>query len=553
MIKFNNLAGNMQPFAGSPVNIIDSIVITEELDTSRILAEWIAYDPSIAVYSDLRATQAVKLFINWSDRNGTVNLHQGDYFTFVVPNIFLYDYVENVTDVPITNEAGEIVATYSIYDNINNMKEVKITFTDYVENHTNISGNFWMLLFVGSVASTEQKSLQFVINDNLVAQGVVTVNPNTGYTPRNHKVGFSLPTRSAGGYYIFEWIVYFNMGENAVNGFNTLEGFSFEDIIPADSPHVFLTDEIRQELGILPTDYVAEIGEYTGADAVPPGIRYQVFLNQYNSTGANSWYNFIQWHTMASGLTTIGINGNGGLNVSNIEVADKLFSASLGTITRPTSIRFFTISTIKISESALGDPEVVKLFKNIFKGSYGENLTSSLTLYRFEAGGSAQGITGDYGFTFIKVNGKGDVLSGALFSLFTSENFAAGADRFLFSGEDGVVTFNHLPTGTYYVLETAPPYGYLPNSTIYKVVLGREGFEIYYGENFQYMLRDLGNRIVNQSEYEIQPAVVILTGKKNLAGHALENGMFSFIVKDSEGNTTVTGTNNADGSIQFSS
>jgi len=543
-----------QQFASSPVNIIDSIVITEELDTSNVLAEWIAYDPSITIYSNLVATQAVKLFINWSDRNGTVDLNQGDYFTFVVPDIFTYDFIDNVTDVPITNGVGEVVATYSIYDNINNKKEVKITFTDYVENHTNISGDFWMLLFVGNVASTEQKILEFVINDNLVAQGVVTVNPHTGtLTPRNQKVGYSLPTRSAGGYYIFEWIVYVNMGENAVNGFNTLAGFSFEDIIPADSPHILLSDRIRQELGILPTNYQAEIGEYTGADGFPPELRYQRFLYQYNSTGSDIWYNDIDWTTLVNGLTTAGINGGGGLNVSELEVSDKLLSANLGTLTRPTAIRFYTIATVKMTESALGDTEVVGLFKNTFRGSYGEDLNSSLNLFRFEAGGSAQGIFGEYRFSFFKVNETDEVLPGAMFSLFTSENFAAGADRFIFSGDDGVVAFNNLPAGTYYFLESITPNGYIQNSTIYRVVINSQGFEIYYGENFENRLSDTGNKIVNQSEFEIQPTLLILSGRKNLTGIPIVPGMFGYVVKDNEGNIVASGTNNADGSIQFSS
>lgn len=539
-----------QPFA-SPVNVIDSIVITEELDPTAILAEWIAYDPSISVYSDLQATHAVKMFVYWSDQNGTIDLMQGDYFTFVIPDIFNYDYITNVDDVPITTSAGEVVATYSIYDNANNMKEVRITFTDYVENHTNISGDFWDLLFVGNVAETEQRTLEFIVNNSAVAQGVVTINPTETFTPTNHKVGFSLPERSESGYYVFEWIVYINMGENAVHGFNRLEGFSFEDIIPADSPHIFLSDRIRGELNIPSDEYATAIGEYVGADAYPPSNRYPRFFYQYNSTGSEIWYNDINWHTLVNGLTTVGIDGTDGLNVSEIEVGDKIFSAQLGTVTRPTAIRFYTISTIQLTESALGDVEVVGLFENIFRGSYGEDLNASLTLYRFEAGGSAQGISGDYNFTFTKVNAAGEGIPGAMFALYTSQDFAAGADRFVFSGDDGIVAFNNLPTGTYYVLESRSPYGYLPNSTVYRVVLTTQGYDIYYGPNFEYRLVD--NRIEDTSEFEVLPAIVLLAGRKNLTGAALEEGQFSFVVKNVAGDTVATGFNREDGSIQFSS
>lgn len=548
-----NMANTMQILFASPVNVIESIVITKETDPNEILADWSAFDPSINVYSDLTADQSVKLFINWSDKNGTINLHQGDYFTFVIPDIFMHDLVHDATDVDIKNEAGEVVATYSIYDNDNNKKEVKITFTDFVESNTNISGYFWALLFVGRVDSTEHKNIVFIINGSVVAEGEVTINPDTViFTPNNQKVGFSSPTMKENGYYIFEWEVYINMEENIDNGFNTLQDFSFEDVIPSNSPHTFLTEEIRQGLGLLPTDYETEIGEYTGADSALPENRYQIFMNHYNDIGDDIWYNFIDWYPMNNGFTTVGIDGQNGLNVSDVQVTDKIFSANPGTLTRPTVITFYTLSTIKLTESALGDSEVVELFKNTFKRSSGEDLNSTLTLYRFEAGGGAQGIHGDYSFSFIKVNENDAVLPHAMFSLFTSSNLELGADRFVFSGNDGVVTFRNLSEGTFYLQETVTPFGYVPNDTIYKVVISSEGFEIYYGDNFENRLSDHENKIVNISEFEVQPVSLTLTGIKKLTGKTLTSGMFSFVVKDNDGVEVASGTNADDGSIIFS-
>lgn len=541
-------------FAAFPVNVIDSILITEETNTSNVLAEWRALDPGITVYGELLSGKAAKLFINWSDQNGTIVLHQGDYFTFVIPDIFDYALVHDATDVEIKDEFGAVVATYSICDNEGIMKkEVKLTFTEYVETHTDISGNFWILLFVGKVTSTEDKNLEFIIDGDVVAQGEVTINPKVALNPKNEKDGYSHPPEwGAGGYYIFQWAVYFNMTENAGNGFNTLNNFSFDDSIPADSPHIFLTDAIRQELGILSTDYLTEIGEYTGADSYPPGNRYPIFYYHYNSTDADIWYNKIAWHPVANGLTTVGIDGNDGLNVSGMEVSDKLFSANLGTITRPTVIKYYTISTIKLAESALGDSEVVRLFKDTFKGSTGEDLSSSVAVYRFEAGGSAQGLSGDHSFVFTKISERGPALPGAMFSLYTSEDFSVGAERVVYSGTDGVVDFRNLPVGTFYIQETITPYGYVPNDTIYKVELNITGFEIYYGDNYENKLSDLNNKIVNSPEIIVQPVSVTLTGTKHLTGRALSSGMFQFVVRGKDGAVAATGTNDAIGSINCS-
>lgn len=534
------------------VNVIDSIAITKENDKTKVLAKWSAIDPDITVYSELMAGYAAKLYLNWSDKNGTMTLRPGDYFTFVIPDIFNYIYIHNVRDVEITDEFGELVATYSIDDNNNNMKEIKVTFADYVKTYTNVSGDLWILLFVGQVSSIEEKSLEFIVNGELMANGKVTINPRATLNPNDNKVGYSLPTRSAGGYYIFEWLVYINMGKNTANGFNILENFSFEDSLPANSPHIFLTEEIRQELGLSPTTYQAQIGEYLGADSYSPEDRYQIFHYHFNCIDENIWYNYIKnWGSLVNGHTTIGIDGNDGLNVSDVKIADKLFTANLGTVTRPTAIRFFTIATVKLAESALGDSEVVRLFKNTFEGSSTKELPSSLSIYRFESGGSAQGITGPYNFSFIKVDEKGAFLSGAMFSLYTMENYEAGlADRFVYSDDDGVVTFTKLPEGIYYLLEEVAPNDYILNNTIYKVVISSREIEIYYGDNFENKLSDNDNKIVNISKNQISK--VTLLGTKKLTGRTLASGMFNFIVRNVNGGVVATGTNDATGSINFS-
>lgn len=536
------------------VDVIDSIKITEESDITKVLAEWSELDPDITTYVKMTSGYAVKLFINWSDKAGTVALHEGDYFTFDVPAIFKQGSVGIVTDALIKTPTGEVAATYSIYDNGGGNKQVKITFSDYVETHVDISGEFWMLLYVASVETTETKTIEFVINDELAASGTTTVDPIiTDNDPHNEKYGHSAVADIYDGYYIFNWNVRLNMSEDPVSGFNVLNDFSFQDIIPENSPHVFLTDEIRQRLNLRPTDYPLRIGEYNGADSYPAGERYALFRSHYNSYNVNLWTNHIDYFPLVNGYTRDGIDGGNGIEVSNLVLSEKILSANLGKLTRPTSIQYCTYATVKIAESALGDEKVVELFTNTFKANYGEDMTVHLDIHRFGSGGTAQGISGDYSFMFNKVDENDVPLAGAMFSLLTSENYESGgtaADRIVYSGNNGVVAFNNIPEGIYYFWETEVPLGYILDGTVYKVVLNRDGYTIYYGTDFTNVLS--GNKIVNRRKSTPEPIPVQLFATKNLTGRTLASGMFYFVVRDGLGKTVATGTNDAAGNIAFS-
>lgn len=160
-------------------------------------------------------------------------------------------------------------------------------------------------------------------------------------------------------------------------------------------------------------------------------------------------------------------------------------------------------------------------------------------------------IIGEYSFSFTKVNETGAALPGVMFSLYISEDFSVGADRFVYSNNDGVVAFKNLPAGTFYIQETIVPSEYMLDNTVYKVVLSNTGFEIYYGKNYENKLSEHGNKIVNK--LNVQSVSITLKGTKNLTGKTLSSGMFSFVVKDNIGSIIATGSNTESGSITFNS
>lgn len=428
------------------------------------------------------------------------------------------------------------------------------------------------MLYIGNVDSSEMKNLEFIINGETEANGNVTVNPQETLPldhPTSMKYGYPSPVKVVNGYYIFEWNILLNADENSNNtGFNTLENFSFEDVIPQDSPHVFITSTLAEELNIPSSYREITVKEYTGSDLEAPEDRYYTFLTRYWYVGGDLWVNYLSSHTLANGVTSTGIDGKNGLNISDVIITNKLFSAELGTLTRPTLIHYYTIATIKLSESSLGDPETVTFFKNTFIGSNKESLNADLSEYYFASGGSAKGVLGDYSFTFTKVSENGNVLPDALYSLYTNETCTGGADRFSYSDNNGIVAFNNLAEGIYYFQETIPPEEYTLNNSIYKVEISTQGFIIYYGDNFENRLSDQGNRIINKLELTeppetgqpetgqpetevIEPIYVTITATKILSGKTLEDGIFMFALKDADGNTIDIGTNDKNGKITF--
>lgn len=102
-------------------------------------------------------------------------------------------------------------------------------------------------------------------------------------------------------------------------------------------------------------------------------------------------------------------------------------------------------------------------------------------------------------FAFTKVNERGHPLSGAVFTLYADSGCTTSLAA-LRSGEDGMVSSDLLPQGSYYLRETKAPEGYNCSGLTYTVeIQGKDSFTIHNAEGNA----KTGYRIVNRTSFEM--------------------------------------------------
>lgn len=120
---------------------------------------------------------------------------------------------------------------------------------------------------------------------------------------------------------------------------------------------------------------------------------------------------------------------------------------------------------------------------------------------------------------------------------------------------DGAITFgiiHHVKVGTYLykVSEVRDSGGgIIYDTTTYNVKVD----VVKSGGTLKASATYVDGDIVFNNKFLSDSAEVIFTGKKNLIGKDLKDGVFSFIVKDENGNVVSVGTNRIDGTIAFGS
>ena len=165
---------------------------------------------------------------------------------------------------------------------------------------------------------------------------------------------------------------------------------------------------------------------------------------------------------------------------------------------------------------------------------YTSNRSFTVT-FRDAASGEGEGYVG--GITINKFESNTTkALNDATFVL----KNATGAETiasFVNNG-DGTYSLSGLLLGTYQIVETAAPAGYVLDSTPIMVTLTAE------------------NPTVTKTVYNdlevIEPASLVLTAKKELTGRTLAAGEFTFTVYNANNQPVSTGTNAANGDIAFS-
>ena len=311
-----------------------------------------------------------------------------------------------------------------------------------------------------------------------------------------------------------------------------------EDIIPDDSPHIFVT---KSYSGITSKTYINAL-EYTALDGATPESRAQSFAAAYNRgdfwDGLDNFWSSITTTTR----NTVGVDGGAGLSITPAKVTrtDKSMRIELGRVTRPMVISYYTIATEKFDEEALSDSATMKRISNSFNLNGTNTTTSSADVHGERYGSGGSGVSA-YNFTFTKTDGNGAPLPGATFTLYTDAACTTTKRIATSAAGSGLVKFESLAAGTYYLKETTVPDGYDDPGKVYQVNLTNSSdFNIYDMSDPEYSSAPVHlSSIVNTlTPTGPAPQYGSLEISKVLFGNDTEPGRdFTFTVTFSDGGT----------------
>ena len=248
-----------------------------------------------------------------------------------------------------------------------------------------------------------------------------------------------------------------------------------------------VTDPMGQYIGL--TGDLAEIGSHT-VMANAEGVT--TYTNQVKTEETNGRKQLV-WDVKNSGISSSSINADGTKTYS-YQLTYRITLDTTGGAIPETGV------------STNGDTTLTYMLTEDGKDIALKTVTIPQTAKDKED--TVPYVTGQYGsLSFIKVDPNGNRLSGAVFKL---EGTATGSRKPVTftttSGEDGTVSFDKIPAGTYTLTETTPPKGYNAcdpyNVTVSygQTTVTRNGAEV-----------DLSQNVVD--DYEDDP--ITISGKKS--------------------------------------
>ncbi len=344
---------------------------------------------------DISQWQVFRLNAKFALPNGQV--HAGDTTTITLPEKLRFD---QTAGFDITDEDGNVVARATI--NGPN-KTINIVYTDFVENHSDITGKFHVYVKVDrdKVDEAEDIPLNIDVNGNVVYGGDV------------HFIGIPTPTAhmiTKGGWQLASddhRTITFNINVNTSG--NEIKDAKIEDFMKNEGVSI-----VPSSLQILKGTWAAVHGDWEIT----------------NSTDITSQCE-VTW-------------GEG----------NKSYVISLGDIAADEGIR---IRYNAVTEYDMVDGEVIRNDATL-TGTEIRNYNASANATFYEAGGSAEGYV--YSIRLHKEDEDGNSLAGAVFEV-TRQASGQVVGR-ITTGSDGYAEVKGLLKDTYEIREITAPTGFVP-------------------------------------------------------------------------------------------
>lgn len=362
-------------------SVIDDIYITHEDNTTT---------------NPWSLSETVRVNVEYSIPNNTVS--EGDISQFYLPEILLLMKSENFT---MEDEDGIVVA--NVYAD-KDTGLVTITYTDYVENHSNIHGSMWFYSKFDRTVITDGGEKTLIFEDT-----------NGFFYEQN--IELSGPSESMNE-------LIFKSGEYADNSNGTrLQWYARVNVKEATIPNATFVDT----------------PDTTYQQIIPSSL----VIFRVNYTLVNGQFVISNHVNVTSQFTK-------DINTSKIEI-------NFGNITGESYL-------VGYQTEILNQPPIGTFLQNTVQlfGSDGTNKTYEQNVLYSSGGGNGTGETGS--LTIHKLDGENNSnLQGATFDLLsTTTGIKVGTYT---SNSDGKIEINNLLYDDYELIETQAPSGYLTDAT----------------------------------------------------------------------------------------
>ena len=189
--------------------------------------------------------ETLRLHLTWDASAYGDDLKEGDYFNVTLPDNFKFPVGHSATHFDVLSPDGAVVAKAVVSPGEKNGGSVKVTFTDYVNNHQNIKGTLNLQATFSNVTHNEENTFKVLVGTNTYTTNVNVSGPVGINDEFVAKWGQAIDTDENA----VQWIVRINHMKN------NLENVVITDKLSADNDDIGSMKYIRDSFKMWEVTY----------------------------------------------------------------------------------------------------------------------------------------------------------------------------------------------------------------------------------------------------------------------------------------------------------